>query len=340
MIHTVQITHRMSQDWLNFVATNVFDRGEIDSLIHDHVTYLEAEPYQFTGINEIKVYKANEFYIISLVVNLQSLTTQENTISLFDCSPESIQLLNRQFSDTLSDIGLRGFSPITEWWAKRVDFAIDVTTHNVDRYVALAKMENRPAWFIDRVDEEGSAYPESKYCTLNFYDKLDQVRKKLTNVPDFNRLEAEAENIFRLEVQCESNKLKDLRRRKFNLPNIRLGGFLNPDISINVVAGYYYKVLGYQDFHSMAQSERIVAAYPHCGSARKRNFINWLRYIADYDTLPDAKFAFNRSPGTWYNYMRLSREIGINPITIPADMGFDNLPNPLPEQYRIAARDL
>lgn len=38
-----------------------------------------------------------------------------------------------------------------------------------------------------RVNMPGSAHPESKSVTINFYDKENQVRRKLANVADYNQ---------------------------------------------------------------------------------------------------------------------------------------------------------
>lgn len=285
----------------------------------------------------MSVYKSGDLYEICLVINLQSFMTLTNTIALYDCSPASIRTLTRRFNSWLARVGMEGLPPIGEWYARRVDFTIDVITPNVPHYVALAKMNNRPAWYVDRVDLDGSAYPESKSVTLNFYDKHDQIRKDLVNIANYSDLLAQAHHVFRLEVQCRRDKLKSLQRNGTN--NLQLNNFLSADLSRRVVVGYYKKVMGYEDFHSMANVSQVLGEYSGAGAGKKANFTNWLNSNAAEETLPVAKRVFlqEHPRSSWYNYMSFSREVNINAVTIPDSWGVDELPNPLPAEMRIVA---
>lgn len=325
----------MTPDKLLNQGKYIWDRAEITRFLEGHTSSLEVEPYQYYGLNELTVYRSGDFITLNVVVNLQSLTEQLNTLRLYDCTPDLICRLSEQFRTTLGAIGFTNFRSISEWFPQRIDFAIDVVTDHVAEYVALAKMEKRPARFVDLVNKEGSIYPECSSVTLNFYDKADQVRKELSDVPDYRRLCADAQRIFRLEVQCKSVKLKGLWR-KYNLPNLQLGNFMNPRIALDVVVSYYTKVMGIQGFYSMAAAQTRVTHYNRCGAARKSKFIEWLNYISHVGTLPLAKAAYLADGGTkstFDRYLKLSRDIGINPITIPDEWGISTLPNPLPEQY-------
>ena len=331
MIHTVTIARRVSRPKMEAQGINIFSIEDIRSLLAGDVREIHASTLGHIGINEIRAYAGQAgLYTLQIVVNLQTLATLQHSVNLFDCSPQSIQNLSANFADWLDSIGFANMPPIEHWWARRIDYAVDVTLPGmVSLYVELAKKGNRPARFIDECDKPGSAYPESKSVTLNFYDKADQVRKDMHHLSYFNMLHAQAQNIFRLEVQCETDKLKSLRRT--GVPDQTLGSFMCPHLALNVIRGYYDRVLGQQDFHSMESAQGVVDAYQGMGVAAKRNFMSRLYELATYVTLPEAKAAvFGQSRSSWGDFMRRCRALNINPVTLPKDWRIDTLTNPRP----------
>ena len=330
MIHTVTIARRVSRSKMEEQGSNLFEAEDVSSLLAGNIREIQDSAQGYTGINEIKAYAGQAgLYTLQIVVNLQTLATLQHSISLFDCSPQSIQDLSTSFAGWLNCIGFTRMPPIEHWWARRIDFAVDVRLPGlVPHYVMLAKKGNRPARFIDECDKDGSAYPESKSVTLNFYDKADQVRKDMHHLSYFDTLHAQAQGIFRLEVQCEIDKLKSLRRA--GVADQTLGSFMRPQLALNVIRGYYDRVLGQQDFHSLESALGVVDAFsgPGMGAAAKRNFMTRLRELAAYDTLPEAKAAQHRS--SWGDFQRRCRVLNINPVTLPEEWGIDTLPNPRP----------
>ena len=103
-----------------------------------------------------------------------------------------------------------------------------------------------------------------------------------------------------------------------------------PQLALNVIRGYYDRVLGQQDFHSLESAQGVVDAFsgPGMGAAAKRNFMTRLRELAAYDTLPAAKAIQRRS--SWGDFQRRCRVLNINPVTLPEEWGIDTLPNPRP----------
>lgn len=333
MIHTVTIARRVSRPKMEEQGSNIFEADAVRSLLAGDVREIRASTLGHTGINEIKAYTGQAgLYTIQIVVNLQTLATLQHSIYLFDCSLQSIQNLSANFATWLDSIGFTRMPPIDHWCARRVDFAVDVPLPGrVPHYVMLAKKGNRPARFIDECDKDGSAYPESKSVTLNFYDKADQVRKDMHHLSYFDTLHAQAQGIFRLEVQCETDKLKSLRRA--GVSDQTLGSFMSPTLSQTVVRGYYDKVLGSQDFYSLESAQDVVDAFsdPGMGAAARRNFMTHLRDLAAYSTLPEAKAAvFGQSRSSWGDFMRRCRALNINPVMLPEEWGIDMLPNPRP----------
>lgn len=332
MIHTFEIKHTFSLEKFNNIAGNTFDQEQIDSFLHGDTAVLSLSPYRYLGVNDIDIYKANDgFIILCMIINPQSMITQSITLDLFECSPSSLQALSERFTATLEQIGLYPFPTITEWFVSRIDYALDLHTDNVDKYVALSKKELRPAWFIDYTVKEGSSYPESKSVSLNFYDKEDQVRKKMSAVPSFDQLLAAAHNRFRVEVQCHTTKIKAVRE-KLGLSSTRLGNFLSEDIALDLIHYYYRYLMGYGAFYSLAEAERIVNSQKWRGD-RKAKFIEWLNFVAAHDNLTIAKANALRAGSicraTLSTYTNLSNRCGINFLTLPPEWGLTYLRNPL-----------
>ena len=334
MVHTVQISRRLTRDKFSRIARNYFREDEIQAFLEGRTTgILEVAYPDYPGINSISFLHGGEEYLsLSLVINPRTLVTGAYTLDLFQCTDDLLQLLDERFTAALRDLGLTSFPSIRAWYPRRIDFAVDILTPDVALYVALGKRERRPRGFVDLVDYEGSAYPQSRYVTLNVYDKRDQVEKELQHLREYEQLLAEAENTFRVEVQCNREKLKALAK-KYRLPNRHLGHFLDERIARETILYYYGLMFGYQDFYSLPEAYRIVDRQ-RWRSDHKERFKAWLRSIVDAGSFTAAKEAFARSSTTLDNYMKDCREIGVNPITMPAEWGRSHLPNPMPLDYR------
>jgi len=331
MIHTTQIARRLTLDKFNRLAVNLFDRDAIRAFLSGQEP-LETSP-NYPGINSVSFTSSHDDYLsINLVINPQTLISGVYTLELFTCTADALQQLSERFNIALDALGLRPFPPLLTWYPRRVDYAADILTQDVAHYVELGKRERRPRGFTDRVDLEGSTYPESRQVTLNFYNKCHQVESDMYRVPAYAELLEDARNTFRVEVQCYQGKVKALRR-KYGLPNTQLGNFLDEQIARETILYYYGLMFGYQDFYSIQEAHRIVDTQAW-RSDHKDRFKAWLRSVADADSFAAAREAFTGSSTTLDNYMKDSRTINVNPITLPEEWGIPYLPNPMPLDYR------
>ena len=326
MIHTFQVASKISRDKVQRQGVNVWDSADIERLTNGLTDKLTSPVYPYTGINGIEIARAGDMYNLKLVVNPQSLITQQNTIDLFECTQDNVRQLERCFTGMLDRIGFTNFRAVTTWYVQRIDYAIEVTTPHVAHYVELAKAGNRPFRFFDGYDRSGSAYPQSKSATVNFYDKQDQIANTMANAPDFKTLHAAAQGILRLEVQCFGSKLKAISKGCHN--PLRLTHFLDEQRAQRAVMYYYGIVVGHQPFYDLPTASAMIDAST-LGEAKKRNLKAWLEMIDSAETIPDAKSQHNRSRATWYNYAKECRKLDINSNLIPSTWGIDYLPNPL-----------
>lgn len=226
-----------------------------------------------------------------------------------------------------------------DWTCKRIDYAFDIATENVREYILLFKKADCPAWFDeDRSEWQGSLYMKSKSVTINFYDKEDQLSKK----GDFTDEElAYAINTLRLEVQCKSDKVQDIKETH-GLLDKRVTGYLTNDLSREVILDYYDRCIGPGDYYKLSEAIKIIKASSYKKGA-KYNMISILRLIAQARSIYRARYQFtagvaikNTHPrlvlrgakSTFNTNLNRLRELNINPVVIPREWEIDFLPNP------------
>lgn len=351
MIHTVEIGHSLSRDKaIDFARSqSVFDEEQLDQLLDGHVDEIEATEYQLPGFNKFRLYRrgSEQYYFICIVINPQVLLTNRPTIDLFSCSQEAVQALEAAFRAGLEIISDVVFEPLLSWSVVRIDYALNLHTPHVSVYVELAKRAKLPRGYVCAEDKPGSFYIQCNSITLNFYDKLDQMQKQSNWGQHYNRLCREATDIYRIEVQCSKSKRFDIMQA-YNLPDISLAGFLDERIAQDTIQEYYRSTIGYGDYYSLpALYQRIQETTWR--KPKKERVYNWLRLIAETDTVTEASDCFlqgvylNDEPPIWVqgskrtlaDYIESCRNEGINLITISDNYGIDWLQNPMPEELRI-----
>ncbi|WP_339283801.1 hypothetical protein [Oceanobacillus sp. FSL K6-3682] len=283
----------------------------------------------------------NDFFRIYLRVDLQALIIGSRTIDVFKCSKRSVGELRTALDEAILNIS-SVLSNSTKWQVSRIDFTINLTSDYVKECIELAKKGNDPYRYRDTINKPGSSYRKSKSVTLNFYDKLDQISKKIIMNPSEKFLLEEATNIFRIEVQCLSSaKLRSIRK-KFNLPNkSNLFDYLRADIALWAIMSYYEKVIGKGDYYSLSQALKRIEA-TDWAMQRKNRIKNFLKFIAQTKSMSIAKMQFHEgkrlagtetvvkgSRNTFRAYVKACEEIGINPVTVPKDWGIYYIPNPI-----------
>lgn len=342
MIHTFELGTSISRAKLTGLIKDqvIFDEVDLQQILNGRVSTIESKEYIGLGFNKFKLSMkgSDKYFYLKIVVNPRVMLEQRATVELFDCTVASIETFNEVFDQELSILMSTKFEPANKWSVQRIDYAIDIHTEHASRYVSLAKRAKYPKAYIDRIDEPGSFYLECDSVTLNFYDKYDEFAKKRKNIPDYNRLLNEASNIFRLEVQCTGSKLFSIMD-KLNLPDINLGGFLNPDIAQHVVRYHYGTTIGYSDYYSLELAGQYIANTTW-RTDKKAEIYKLLRLIAQEGSLPVAQETYYngttiQETGEWiqgarrtfYEYMASCRKANINPITIPTEWGINFLEN-------------
>ena len=345
MVHTVEIGHSLSRDKaIDFARSqSVFDEEQLSQLLDGHVDEIEATEYQLPGFNKFRLYRrgSEQYYFLCIVINLQVLLINRPTIDLFSCSQEDIQALEEPFRAGLEIISDVTFNPLLSWSVVRIDYALNLHIPHVPVYVALAKRAKLPRGYVCTEDKPGSFYVQCNSVTLNFYDKLDQMRKQLNWGRHYDRLCRDATDIYRIEVQCKGLKRFDIMQA-YDLPDISLAGFLDERIAQHTIQEHYRSTIGYGDYYSLsALYQRIQETTWR--KPKKERIYNWLRLIAQKNSFMESCDCFLQgsylddeppirvqgSRRTIAEYIHNCRDEKINMITIPAEYAVDWLPNPM-----------
>lgn len=342
MVHTMQVVRRVFRTTAEMLLYDLFDDEPANRLLNGDIKFIERDIFDYIGFNNItlKSVPGSQYYMVSLVINPAVLSSGQRTIRLFDCVPVSLQRLQRAFIDTVADMTEAHLPSLDRWSVHRIDYAVDIITEHAYLYSKLAKRVQYPWRYYEKYKGVGSAYFGCTSVTLNFYDKQDQVRKKYSELSYFAHLDAEAQDVFRAEVQCELNKVKSIKHR-FGLADTRALTMLRSDIATQVVLGYLRSTLGEEEFVSMAVAERRVRA-SGCQVAKQQRVLDFLQLITQCRRLDSAKEQYvlgtpikndksgkvvQGSSSKFDAYIKDCADLGFNPVILPRDWRLPNLPN-------------
>lgn len=344
LVHTFEINIILNEMQISNVLSEHYELKETQAILcklKENNSLIKL-PLSIPGIILCTIsYANNDYYRIYLRVEPQSLIEGRRTIDVFDCSNESVARLETTLDKTI-DIVCSVLPQSYRWSVGRIDYSMNLTSEYVKECVALSKKGKDPYHYKDHVNKTGSSYRRSKSVILNFYDKSDHLSKKIDSDSLDAHLLEEAQNIYRIEVQCLNyNKLKHIRK-KFDLPKeTNLYHYLRSDIAKWALLSYYDKVIGRADYYSLDEAIKKVESTVW-GSRKKENIKNWIRLIAQARSVSKAREQFvggttlartgtvvRGSLNTFRNYEKACRDIGVNPVTIPRDWGIDYIPNPI-----------
>jgi len=344
LVHTFEINRILNEmQTINVLSEhyNLKETQEVIRRLKGKRDVIEL-PLSIPGIILFAIsYADDDYYRIYLRLEPQSLIEGRRTIDVFDCSNESVARLETTLDKTI-DIVCSVLPQSYRWSVGRIDYSMNLTSKYVKECVALAKKGKDPYRYNDHVNKTGSSYRMSKSVVLNYYDKYDHISKKIdADSLDAHLLE-EAQNIYRIEVQCLNyNKLKHIRK-KFDLPKeTNVYHYLRSDIAEWALLSYYDKVIGRADYYSLDKAIKTVESTVW-GTRKKENIKNWIRLIAQARSVSKAREQFvggatlartgtvvKGSVNTFRNYEMACKDIEVNPVTIPRDWGINYIPNPI-----------
>ena len=350
MVHTFEISFRTTKEKAIKILNNYCDIKTTQELLEGSKREIAiTNPIDKPGIAVLTIGRNTKaYYTVSLKIEPQSLLKDRLTIETYDCSTASKIILQDKLDKAIEEICDGGFPDSEFWKVTRIDYTKNLRTGYADKCVLLAKKGKDPYCFEDNVKKPGSSYRASKSSRLNYYNKLDHILKQTELIAINPHLIEEARNIFRVEVQCRGKSKMEQIRKKHLLPKVAsIYDYLDAEIAETVLTYYYEKVIGYGDYYSKYEADKIIDA-TNWTKRKKENIKDWLQLVAQARSVSKAMEQYvvgtkikntnkviNGSSASIKNYMSALAEINVNPVTIPKDWNIDNIPNP----YKAEATD-
>lgn len=226
------------------------------------------------------------------------------------------------------------------WACKRIDYCVDITTEHVSEYVRLFQRCKLPNHHYKGENKlKGSAYFRSGSVNVNFYDKWDELSKRLytehTTVTEEHV--AEAKNILRFEIQCLRGKTNYIKKQE-EFEDKSIEHFLDPKLAERLVLGYYDKTIGSEEFYSLYEAEKIIGM-AELQERTKEVLINTVKLIAQARGVDKARKQFAKgifldgvgrikgSKETFNRNLKKLRCLNVNSVTIPRNWKIHHLSN-------------
>lgn len=213
------------------------------------------------------------------------------------------------------------------WTLNRIDYAMNITTPYVKEYIELFQRADIPYRFEMQYDKtsrvrkqkKGSFYLFSKSAVINFYDKFQE---RLNNT---GKEVETAKDILRLEVQCLKSKTNAMKY-KHSFEMKYLGYFLNEKLSLDTIKYYYDKTIGKGDYYKLDKAIEKVNLSNHTPGTKEK-LINVLKEVNSNRSIWKAKISTGYTKERFSHFLKLLRDLEINPVTIPRRWSINYLEN-------------
>lgn len=210
------------------------------------------------------------------------------------------------------------------WTINRIDYAVNINTPYVEEYIKLFQRGDKPTNFKElycsksktRKQLDGSFYLFNDSVTINFYNKENERLSQ-----NFNK--DGAKDLLRLEVQCKKPKTNTIKA-KHEFDSRHLEHYLSQEISYQQLEYYYNKTIGTGDYYKLSEAIRIVQESNYTPKTKKK-FIEVLKLVNKCRSIWKAREESKYNKNCFNRYLKQIRELGVNPVTIPARWRIDKL---------------
>ena len=215
---------------------------------------------------------------------------------------------------------------------------------------------------------EQSAAEANKSSKTMLYDKLREIEEN-HDLPerDLHLLKTESVNLIRFELQCWKNKVIALKNSKdfkaINLEKFKdvLEGienkidrnieyYLDENLAHSLLIKAYDDAVGRGDFYELDSATVKIDNEDSISTRLRNNLIKFMKLVSQAKSLSAGRkqFISNKggllkgtniivkgSLGTYYRYLRILKDINLNPVLIPKHKsekyGINELHNPIDE---------
>lgn len=285
-------------------------------------------------------------YTFKAVVNLSKLLKPKEEITLYNPHTDYYEVI-RRFNQIMEQLYL---PQIYNWSVRRIDYAVNVRTKNVARYITMLQQGNMPPKMricynkdtrhhthrkgslrLTSTANDGRKKRSEGALTLNFYDKLDRLEKQIAEGEDIDQKQLErAQDVLRLEVQCYPNKIKELRKQ---LPENSMVYFISPlyapSMSKKVIRKELLDVAGKNDYMRKSVAVRKIESVEKINGKKvtrpkRKKMLLILDKVAgsSIHAVKDKLIAdkeIKMTSVTWRDYVKAFDALQMNMVTVPDD---------------------
>lgn len=336
MYHTVEITAKCplcTYYELSKGAFRHFGRG--------FGAYIATLDYERIGLNRIEVrrvitpYDPDGYAKATLQLNPAKLLGHPR---LNICTGRETEELYTAFAEIVPQIFPRFPADLDKWRLQRIDYAYDIFLENLSTdttllswlYCELLSKGRTPFRYKELTGGAGgSLYAgkdtkrRSRITTINIYSKLPQIAPKFSETPDEALcMYSRAKRLLRCEIQCYDSKLANYTKNHKELIHNRcLKTWAVPEISEHIVQGTIKQIEIDAPYHTLKKAKAAVERTA-MQRRRKDRLEDLMTSISKGATL-QAYYA--KSPEQCRRDMKWFRDNQVNPVTIPAKHGVEQL---------------
>ena len=329
MIHTLTITHRI-------LSHKVFDEiykglearaGKKPRKVQEGCyssQELKEEGFTYIQLTSKRIdgrYKYN-FMQMTIILNPVKLIGR-NKLEVIKM--DHLEAVKKIFTEEVQKIHT-SLPSLDYWITNRIDYARNINTPYVEEYIKLFQRGDKPRGFKElycdkaktRKQQYGSFYLFNNSVTINFYNKEDERLSQ-----NFNK--DGAKDLLRLEIQCKKPKTNTLKEKN-RFDSRHLEHYLSEQISHQQLEYYYNKTIGTGDYYKLSEAIRIVQQSNYTYKTKEK-LIEVLRVVSRHRSIWKAREKSQYNSSCFNRYLKQIRELGINPVTIPARWKINKLRN-------------
>ena len=152
--------------------------------------------------------------------------------------------------------------PLRDWRVRRIDYAVNMETAYAAEYIRLFYAGAIPPWYMLLKRYENSFYLISEAGSINFYNKLQQLRdaRGLTDEEISREFTDLPPGILRLEVQCQNRYIHHMKER-YRLGDTTLPYLWNAEIAEREICSKVDAIIGKNDFYSYEECAKRLSLF-------------------------------------------------------------------------------
>ena len=273
MLHTINFNLKISsQNYnINFSTLKKYVNALDYNLYPDKNNSKRYQCYKTHCFNDIGISTINlcRYFgkksgaYIELVVNCPKVIYNGDETRLANVTDYNI--LEEKFNHIIQHLnneifGTKLLPNLNDWLVRRIDYAFDIETPNVDHYISIFNKGYIPKSFSLKTYYNTSFHIKSDACNYNFYNKTKELSSK-------HNIHINS-NVLRLEVQCKTDKIRKLIKH-YDLHSNNISLLWNESIAKEVITEAVTRVIGTYDFyplnvlHDKIYNSILPKAYKH-----------------------------------------------------------------------------